>query len=113
MEKLVWCKVKQFLEELRSEDTDRESRVETCEFQTAERVLLEKKAGYQQAIAGMHADCQEKVKDYVEALKECAFEECQQSYLQGMLDGLLVLCGSGILKPRKEVEEVLKAFRQP
>lgn len=113
MEKLVWCKVKQFLEELRCEDIDRESKVETCEFQTAKRSLLEKKAVYQQSISCMHKDAQEKIKDYVEALKECSFEECQQSYLQGMLDCILILFCSGILKPQKELEEVINPFRQP
>lgn len=44
MEKLVWPKVKQFLEELRCEDIDRESKVETYEFQTAKRNLHEKRS---------------------------------------------------------------------
>lgn len=113
MEKLVWPKVKQFLEELRSEDIDRESKVETREFQTAKRNLHEKNAAYQQSVTGMQKEEQEKIKEYVEALKEYSSEECQQSYLQGMLDCMLALCGSGILKPQKELEDVLQPFRQP
>lgn len=112
MEKLVWPKVKQFLEELRCEDTDRESKVETYEFQTAKRNLQEKSTVYQQSVAGMPKENQEKIKDYVETLKEYFSEECQQSYLQGMLDCMLALCGSGILKPQKELEGILKSFRQ-
>lgn len=41
---------KTFLEELRCEDLDRESRVETDELQTARQKLYEKGLAYQQSI---------------------------------------------------------------
>lgn len=112
MEKLVWSKVKQFLEELRCEDIDRESKIETHEFQTANQNMHEKSVVYKQSIGDIRKEDQEKIKNYVEALKEYSSEECQQSYLQGMLDCMLALCGSGILKPQKELEGILKSFRQ-
>ena len=39
MEKVVWDKVKQFLESLRCEDIDRESMVDTPELQEAKEIL--------------------------------------------------------------------------
>ena len=113
MEKLVWSKVKQSLEVLRCEDIDRESRVDTDEFRMARQNLQDKSMIYRQCIAAVEEVKQEKIKDYVEALKEYSFEECQQSYLQGIVDCMLILCGAGILKPQKELETVLQAFLRP
>ncbi len=113
MEKLVWQKVKLFLEELRCEDLDRESKVETDELQTVRQNLYEKSEAYQQSITDIQKEEQEKIKDYVEALKDYSFEECQQAYLQGMLDCMLALCDSGVLKPQKEIESMLRTLKQP
>lgn len=112
MEKLVWQKVKHFLEELRCEDLDRESRVETDELQAARQNLYEKSVAYQQSITDIQKEEQEKIKDYVEALKDYSFEECQQAYLQGMLDCMLALCGSGVLKPQKALENTLRTLKE-
>lgn len=113
MEKMVWDKVKEFLEVLRCEDADRESIVDTKELQEAKQTLSNQTAVYQQCIANAQKEDQEKIKDYVEALKACSFEECQQAYLQGMADCMLSLCGAGILKPRSELETLLKTLIQP
>jgi hypothetical protein len=112
MEQLVWCKVKQFLEILRCEDIDRESRVDTQEFQMAKQKLHDKDIVYQQSIAKIPGEEREKIKDYVEMLKEYSFEECQQSYMQGMIDCMLTLSGAGILKPRKELEKIVQLLVQ-
>ena len=113
MERLVWDKVRQFLELLRCEDVDRESIVDTKEFQEARKALLDKNAIYQQSLADIQQPEQEKIKDYVEALKSYSFEECQQAYLQGMTDCMLVLYGAGVLKPKQELEVLLKTLLQP
>lgn len=47
MEKLVWDKVKGFLEVLRCEDVDRESIVNTKELQEAKQTLSNRTAVYQ------------------------------------------------------------------
>lgn len=112
MEQLVWCKVKQFLEILRCEDIDRESRVDTQEFQMAKQKLHDKDIVYQQSMAKIPGEEREKIKDYVETLKEYSFEECQQSYMQGMIDCMLTLSGAGILKPRKELEKMVQLLVQ-
>ena len=110
MEKLVWNKVREFLEVLRCEDIDRESIVDTKELQEAKQILADKNSVYQQAIANVRIEEQEKIKDYVKALREYSFEECQQAYVQGMVDCMLMLSGIGILKPQKEVESLLKVL---
>lgn len=113
MEKLVWDKVKEFLEVLRCEDVDRESIVDTRELQEAKQTLSKQTAVYQQCIVNIQKENQDKIKDYVEALKAYSSEECQQSYLQGMVDCMLILCGVGILKPKSELETLLKTLVQP
>lgn len=47
MEKLVWDKVRRFLELLRCEDIDRESIVDTEEFQEVKQILENKQGIYQ------------------------------------------------------------------
>lgn len=113
MEKMVWDKVKEFLEVLRCEDADRESIVDTKELQEAKQTLSNQTAVYQQCIANAQKEDQEKIKDYVEALKAYSSEECQQSYLQGMVDCMMILCGAGILKPKPEMETLLETLVQP
>ncbi len=112
MEKLVWDKVRQFLERLRCEDVDRESIVDTKEFQEAKQILEDKYAIYQQSMVNIQQAEQEKIQDYVEALESYSSEECQQAYLQGMVDCMLTLCGAGILKPKQELETLLKTLIQ-
>lgn len=107
MEKLVWDKVKGFLEVLRCEDVDRESIVNTKELQEAKQTLSNQTAVYQQCIANIQKEDQEKIKGYVEALNAYSSEECRQSYLQGMVDCMTILCGAGILKPKSELETLL------
>jgi hypothetical protein len=113
MEKLVWCKVKQFLEELRCEDIDRESKVITYEFEAAKQKVSDLTTSYNRCLAGLQKEEQETIQYYAAAWKESSFEECQQAYLQGFIDCVLVLCGSGVLRPQKDLETMLQSFRQP
>ena len=113
MEKMVWDKVREFLEVLRCEDVVRESIVNTKELQEAKQILSDKSAVYQQCIGDSRTEAQEKIKEYVEALKAYSNEECQQAYLQGMVDCMLILCGAGILTPKQELEVLLKPLIRP
>lgn len=113
MEKLVWDKVREYLEVLRCEDVDRESIVDTKELQKAKQTLSNQSAVYQQCIANIQKEDQDKIKDYVEALKAYSSEECQQAYLQGIVDCMLILCGAGILNPKQELEVLLKPLIRP
>lgn len=74
------------------------------------QILSDKNAVYQQSIANIWIEEQEKIKDYMKALREYSFEECQQAYVQGMVDCMLILSGGGILKPKKELESLLKVL---
>lgn len=60
MEKLIWDKVRQFLERLRCEDIDRESIVDTKEFQEAKQILIDKHAIYQQSMTNVQQTEREK-----------------------------------------------------
>ena len=113
MEKLVWCKVKQFLEELRCEDIDRESKVVTCEFEAAKKKVSDLSTFYERCLAGLQKEEQKIIQDYAAAWKEASFEECQQAYLQGFMDCILALCGAGVLRPQKDLETMLQSYRQP
>lgn len=113
MEKLVWDKVRESLEVLRCEDIDRESIVNTKELQEAKQILSDKSTVYQQCIGDFRTEAQEKIKEYVEALKAYSDEECQQAYLQGIVDCMLILYGAGILKPRSELETLLTTLVKP
>ena len=48
---------------------------------------------------------------YVGLTEECAEEENQQAYLQGMVDMLLLLSGSGILKVPSNMLEKIKQWK--
>ncbi len=113
MEKLVWNKVRQFLELLRCEDIDRESIVDTKEFQEAKQILEDKHTIYQQSMANIQQAEGEKIQDYIEALESYSSEECQQAYLQGLVDCIMTLCGAGVLKPKQELGVLLKTLIQP
>lgn len=112
MEKLIWCKVKQFLEEVRCEDLDRESKVVTCEFEAARQKVSDLSTSYKRCLAGLQKEEQETILDYVTAWKEASFEECQQAYLQGFMDCVLALYGAGVLRPQKELKTIFESFRQ-
>lgn len=86
MEKLIWDKVREFLEVLRCEDVDRESIVNIRELQEAEQILSDKRDVYQQCIVNFQKGDQEQINDYIDALKAYSYEECQQAYLQGIPD---------------------------
>ena len=52
------------------------------------------------------------IEKYVGLTEQCAEEENQQAYLQGMVDMLLLLSGSGILKvPSNMLETERKNYR--
>lgn len=56
------------------------------------------------------------IENYVGLTEQCAEEENQQAYLQGIVDMLLLLSGSGILKvpsnmlEKNQAMEIIKRF---
>ena len=51
------------------------------------------------------------IEKYVGLTEQCAEEENQQAYLQGMVDMLLLLSGSGILKVPSNMLEKIKQWK--
>lgn len=94
MDARVWERTAQFLKKLRCEVTDRSSYIQLPEYQKA---VTEK----QKRIIGK----------YVDLTEECAEEENQQDYLQGMVDMLLLLSESGIFKAPLDVLEKIKQWK--
>lgn len=111
-ENRVWEKTAQFLQELRCENISRATTYETREYQTA---LLEKKEKYKsfaKCMAELKADQQQIIEEYINAVHDCASEECQKTYLQGYIDCVMVLSGAEILKPEKEIENIIELLKK-
>lgn len=111
MEKLVYEKVRQFLMELRCEDTDRDSMIETESYFVLKEKQHKMKKEIQYMIEQCSPDEQESIHAYFTVRDELEFEKSQQAYLQGFVDCVLVLYGAGIIKLQKELEEVIKMFK--
>lgn len=91
-------KTAQFLKELRCEDTGRLSQLQLPEYQKAMKEKFSYQPIYEQTVCEMTDEQKCVIEKYVGLTEQCAEEENQQAYLQGMVDMLLLLSGSGILK---------------
>lgn len=98
MDERVWEKTAQFLKELRCEDTGRLSQLQLPEYQKAMKEKFSYQPIYEQTVCEMTDEQKCVIEKYVGLTEQCAEEENQQAYLQGMVDMLLLLSGSGILK---------------
>lgn len=111
-ENQVWEKVAQFLQELRCESISRASKCETEEYLAA---MYEKKAKYKawaKCLAELKPDQQEVIKEYINAVEDCASEECQQAYLQGYIDCVMILMGAGFLKTCNKIENIIELLKK-
>ena len=101
MDERVWEKTAQFLKELRCEDTGRLSQLQKFSYQPI----------YEQTVCEMTDEQKCVIEKYVGLTEQCAEEENQQAYLQGMVDMLLLLSGSGILKVPSNMLEKIKQWK--
>lgn len=110
MDESVYEKVKQFLAELRCEDMDRESRLEleACRMLKKKRMNMENQV--ENIVNSLSAAEKKTIDEYHNLLDESCFEESQQAYLQGIVDCILGLAGTGLIKPQKKWEEIIKIF---
>ena len=108
MDERVWEKTAQFLKELRCEDTGRLSQLQLPEYQKAVKEKFSYQPIYEQTVCEMTDEQKCVIEKYVGLTEQCAEEENQQAYLQGMVDMLLLLCGSGILKVPLDMLEKIK-----
>lgn len=111
MENEVWNKAAQFLKILRCEDTGRASYLELSEYRTA---LREKQARYKELeVVMVQAAGRERkiIQDYVDASENCAEEENQQAYLQGIIDSILLMSGMGLLEKDISIENLIEQLK--
>ena len=66
---------------------------------------------YEQTVSEMTDEQKCVIEKYVGLTEQCAEEENQQAYLQGMVDMLLLLSGSGILKVPSNMLEKIKQWK--
>lgn len=108
----VWGKVKQFLEELRCEEQSRPGSCITQEYQIAVNDREKKREKFERCIANLGKEKQEEIEQFLDAVERCASEECQQSYLQGYVDCVQILSGTGVLKTGREIIPIIENLKQ-
>lgn len=112
MDNNLWNKVEQFLYQLHYEDTDRESHYESQAYKDALQEKRKKSNAFKAVLGKLQDSDSQAVKEYLQASEQCAYEEIQQAYVQGMTDCMAVLCGSGMLKSSQQVNEFLTEFNR-
>lgn len=108
---LVWNKIYQFLRELRCEDVSWRVCCKTEEYKTASEIKKKKQYQLEKYLERTEDKGRGYIEEYIDSVQECADDECQEAYMQGFLDCLMVLNGAGIIKARKEIEEIIKSFK--
>lgn len=111
MGETLWEKVNQFLYQLHYEDTDREPRYESEILRKIHSEKEEKRSDYMKVLEGLSKRERKSVEEFLEVTEQCVYEECQQAYVQGIIDCLIILGGAGIIKPRHAVEELLDKMK--
>lgn len=111
MDDNLWEKTAQFLKELRCEDTGRLSHLQLPEYQRAVSEKGNYQVDYERTINEIKEEQKCIIENYIGLVEQCAEEENQQAYLQGMVDVLLLLSGSGILKVPSNMLEKIKQWK--
>lgn len=111
MGKNLWEKVEQFLYQLHYEDTDRESHYESQAYKETLGEKERKSSAFIDVLEQLQDTDSQTVKEYLQALDQCTYEECQQAYIQGIIDCMAILYGAGILKISPPVKEFLTELK--
>lgn len=108
MNSSTWEKVNQFLTELRCEEVSRSNLCQTEEYMQAvsEKAAMQKE--FLVCVSKLPEEVQQIIQGFLRQSEKCAFAECQQSYIQGYIDCVQVLIGAGIIKPAKEVSDIVE-----
>lgn len=110
MDENFWGQVEQFLYQLHFEDTDRESHYESQAYKEALEEKERKSSAFKAVLERLTGTDGHAIKEYLQASDQCAYEEIQQAYVQGMIDCMEILCGAGILKTSQIVKNFLTEF---
>lgn len=108
---IVWSKLAEFLKQLRCEDTDRDSYIHLSEYETALHERGKARKLYETSIALISDAERQNIQIYFEKAEICAEEECQQAYIQGMVDCLMILSGMKLIPENISVKDFLKQIK--
>ena len=104
-------KLELFLQNLRCEDTKRETLVhlDSCQEESERLAALEEE--YRRVMDGLDQHSRAILKQYAEQMLSKSFAEQQEAYLQGILDAFQILCGLGILTATENVEKIIERIK--
>ena len=107
MKNEVTEKLELFLQNLRCEDTKRETLVhlDSCQEEAERLAALEE--GCRQVMDGLDQISRSVLEQYMEQMLSKSFADQQEAYLQGMLDAFQILCGLGMLSTNDNVEKII------
>ena len=105
MGETLWEKVNQFLYQLHYEDTDREPHYESQALKKVNLKKMEKRKVCMKVLEGLNQRDRQAIEEFLEISDQCAYEECQQSYVQGIIDCLEILGGAGLIKTRNTIKK--------
>lgn len=108
---IVWNKMEEFLKQLRCEDTDRDSYIHLPEYEMALREKRKAKKLYETSMSLISDAERQNIQTYFEKTEICAEEECQQAYIQGMVDCLMILSGMKLIPENISVKDFLKQIK--
>lgn len=107
MDGSLWEKVEQFFYQLHYEDMDRESHYESQAYKAALEEKESKSSAFQVVLEKLSDTDSQAVKEYLQASDQCAYEESQQAYVQGINDCMAILYGAGMVKSSQPVKAFL------
>lgn len=111
MENEVIEKLELFLQNLRCDNTKRETLVhlDSC-LKESER-LAELDGEYRHVMNKLDQYSRVILEHYMEQILSKSFAEQQEAYLQGLLDAFQILCGLGILSTNENVEKIIGCLK--
>lgn len=108
----LWEKAELFLYQLHYEDTDLDSHYESQAYKDAVEERERKSSAFQVVLEKLSDADSQTVKEYLQASEQCAYEESQQAYVQGINDCMAILYGAGMLKTSQTVKKFLTELNQ-
>ena len=104
-------KTKQILHQLHYEYTGRESHYESRAYISALQEKEGQSTEFNTVIEQLPRKDRQAVKKYLQASDQCAYEEVQQAYVQGIVDCMQIVCGLGMMKSSRFVNEFLNHLK--
>lgn len=111
MENKIWEKVSAFLMDLRCADMQRKSKVhlESCIEEKKKLEILQEE--YTKIKQNLPDKEKLTLQEYVNQLKQVAFEEQQETYCQGIIDTIQILSGMGLLSINEDIQKLIEKMQ--